>query len=424
MKTTNKLSIFGLWHLGSVTAACCAKHFDVIAYDPSTQVVSDLNSGIAPIYEPELNNRLKTEIASKNLQFTNNLVIACEHSDIFWVTYDTPVDDNDLGDIVFICNRIDEICKAKTSPATIIISSQITATTCSVLEKQYPQHTFVCIPENLRLGKGIETFENAERFVVGCRDKDVNKLTKLLSPFNVELIFMKTESAEMVKHTINSFLALSVAFINEIATVCEQVNADAHEVSVGVKSDRRIGKGAYLKPGEPFAGGTLARDVVSLNHLQYHYNLETRILNEITKSNIHHFMWYIKKLNNIKNIKSVLFIGLTYTENTDTLRRSNAIKLYKILKTSDKNIKFYAYDTFVKTLPSVYNDIQLVNTIDDLEVDAVVVFGQQSTFKLLNYNKLKNDNLIHFIDANRYLSEQVSNLSNIKYINVGSPKSL
>ena len=418
--TTNKLAIFGLWHLGSVISACCAKHFDVIAYDPSSEVVDNLNLGNAPIYEPELNNRIKVEIAMNKLQFTNDLSIACGHSDVFWITYDTPVDENDLADNTFIYERIAEICKLKQSAATIIISSQIIATTCSTLEKEFPQHSFVYIPENLRLGKGIETFENAERFIVGCRNKNIDKLKELLSPFNIELIFMKSESAEMVKHTINSFLALSVTFINEIATICEQIDADASEVSIGVKSDKRIGKSAYLKPGEPFAGGTLARDVVSLDILHKYFEIKSPILSSIIESNENHKNWYLNQLNIIpyNKCKSILFLGLTYTENTNTLRRSNTLTLYK--KLNNQNIKFYAYDSLVKNLPPEFTNIKLVDNIDDLEIDVVIVFGQQNSFKSLNYNKLQYQEKLYFIDANRYLYEQVKQLSNIKYITVGS----
>ena len=418
--TTNKLAIFGLWHLGSVISACCAKHFDVIAYDPSSEVVDNLNLGNAPIYEPELNNRIKVEMAMNTLQFTNDLSLACSHSDVFWITYDTPVDENDLADNTLIYERIAEICKLKQSAATIIISSQIIATTCTRLEKQFPQHSFVYLPENLRLGKGIETFENAERFIVGCRNKDIDKLKELLAPFNIELIFMKSESAEMVKHTINSFLALSVTFINEIATICEQIDADAGEVSIGVKSDKRIGKSAYLKPGEPFAGGTLARDVVSLDILHKYFEVKSPILSSIIESNENHKNWYLNQLNAIpyNKCKSILFLGLTYTENTNTLRRSNTLTLYK--KLNHQNIKFYAYDSLVKTLPTEFTNIELIDNIDGLNVDIVIVFGQQNSFKSLNYNNLQHKDTLYFIDANRYLYEQVKQLSNIKYITVGS----
>ena len=410
----NKISIFGLWHLGSVISTCCAKHFNVVAYDSSKDVILNLNNGCSPIYEPSLNERIKEEIASTNLKFTDDIQTACNHSDIFWITYDTPVDDNDRGDMTFIYDRITEICKIKESPSLILISTQIIATTCAKLEKQFPHHKFVYIPENLRLGKGIETFEKAERFIVGCRDIDIETVKQLLSSFQIELVFMKSESAEMVKHSINSFLALSVTFINEIATICEQIGADAKEVSLGIKSDNRIGKKSYLNPGEPFAGGTLARDIVSLGNLNKIYNINSTILSSIIESNENHKKWYLNKLKSL-NYNSVLFLGLAYTENTNTLRRSNALNLYKQI--NSQNIKFYAYDSLIKTLPEEYSQIELLNNLDDLIVDVIIVLSQQSSFKLLNFNKLKNEKT-YVIDINKYLYDQVKNNQNIKYISL------
>ena len=150
--------------------------------------------------------------------------------------------------------------------ALVLISAQLPVGTCAKLEKEFPQFHFACSPENLRLGKAIDAFEKAERAIVGIRN-DAKKalLEQLFKPFAAQTIFMRTESAEMVKHALNSFLALSITFINEVARLCEHTGADAKEVSIGLKSEARIGPKAYLGPGGPFAGGTLARDVVTLS---------------------------------------------------------------------------------------------------------------------------------------------------------------
>ena len=130
-----------------------------------------------------------------------------------------------------------------------------------------------------------------------------------------ELIFMKSESAEMVKHSINSFLALSVTFINEIATICEQIGADAKEVSLGIKSDNRIGKKAYLNPGAPFSGGTLARDVRYLNEFGSNDDgIFTPIINSILPSNDFRKNWSLMTLNSVtKPSDKILFLGISST---------------------------------------------------------------------------------------------------------------
>src|SRR5581483_11942425 len=133
---------------------------------------------------------------------------------------------------------------------------------------------FACVPENLRLGRALDAFRAPERIVAGVRDEaDRRELAALLEPLGAEVLWMGVESAEMTKHALNGFLATSVAYMNEIAGVCEAVGADAAQVSRGLTSERRIGPGAYLKPGDAFAGGTLARDIGFLRELARHNEL-------------------------------------------------------------------------------------------------------------------------------------------------------
>ena len=127
-------------------------------------------------------------------------------------------------------------------------------------------------------------------------DDDAARISELLRNFTTNIIPVSTESAEMIKHAINSFLALSITFMNEIARICEKVGADAREVEHGLKSEARIGPKAYLSPGGPFAGGTLARDVVTLDHLASQLGEELFLIPAIKMSNDQHKRWAIQKL--------------------------------------------------------------------------------------------------------------------------------
>jgi UDPglucose 6-dehydrogenase len=255
-----KIVLLGLWHLGSVTAACAAKHFQVAGLDFDAANIAKLNSGHAPLLEPGLDELIAAGLAAKKLSFTSNAKTACENADILWLCYDTPVNDHDESDVETVLGNLRRALAYLPNGALVLISAQLPVGTCAKLEKEFPQFHFACSPENLRLGKAIDSFEKAERVIVGIRD-DAKKLLleKLFAPFTPQIIFMRTESAEMVKHALNSFLALSITFINEVARLCEHTGADAKEVSIGLKSEPRIGPKAYLGPGGPFAGGTLAR---------------------------------------------------------------------------------------------------------------------------------------------------------------------
>src|SRR5580692_4511576 len=291
------ICVLGLWHLGSVTAACCAKHFHVVGLDFDIANIERLNSGQAPLMEPGLNELISAGLAAKKLSFTIDPKIACAHADILWLTYDTPVNDHDESDVEFVLGNLRRALPALPAGALVLISAQLPVGTCAKLEKEFPQFSFACSPENLRLGKAIDAFEKAERAVVGVRN-DAKKalLEELFKPFAAQTLFMRTESAEMVKHALNSFLALSITYINEIARLCEHTGADAKEVSIGLKSDIRIGPRAYLGPGGPFAGGTLARDVVTLTKLGASTGETLAVIPAIKQSNDLHRGWALRRL--------------------------------------------------------------------------------------------------------------------------------
>src|SRR5580704_1018025 len=185
------------------------------------------------------------------------------------------------------------------------------------------------------------------------------------------IIQVRVESAEMIKHAINSFLALSISFMNEIARICEQVGADAREVERGLKSEARIGPKAYLSPGGPFAGGTLARDVVTLDQLATRLGEELFLIPAIKISNDQHKRWAIQKLREELGPlrgKRVAILGLTYKANTDTLRRSLAVELCRLLQTEAVEVR--AFDPVVKSLPDDLSNVKLGQSIEEVTSDA------------------------------------------------------
>src|SRR5436190_1338603 len=289
--------VLGLWHLGTVTAACCARHFTVTGLDFDPEVVAKLQQGRAPLYEPGLDDALQAGLAAKRLRFTTDHRAAVAAADVLWLCYDTPVNDLDESDVGFVLERLRRVLGALPAGALVLISSQLPVGTCRALEDEFPQVHFACSPENLRLGRALDAFEKADRVVVGLRTPAKRPvLEELFKPFTRQLLLMRTESAEMVKHALNSFLAASIAYINEVARLCEAVGADATEVAAGLKSDPRIGPRAYLGPGAAFAGGTLARDVVTLSRLGAAQNLPLALIPAIKESNDRHRGWAFRKI--------------------------------------------------------------------------------------------------------------------------------
>ena len=418
------VTVLGLWHLGSVTAACCAKHFSVVGLDFDAANIARLNQGQAPLLEPGLNDLIASGLDARRLSFTTDPTIACANADVLWLTYDTPVNDHDESDVEFVLGHLRRALPSLPNDALVLISAQLPVGTCAQLESEFPQFHFACSPENLRLGKAIEAFEKAERAVVGIRS-DAKKalLEELFTPFAAQTIFMRTESAEMVKHALNSFLALSITFINEIARLCEHTGADAKDVSIGLKSEARIGPKAYLGPGGPFAGGTLARDVVTLTKLARANGEDISVIPAIKASNDLHRGWAFRRLQarlgGVRD-KNICVLGLTYTTNTDTLRRSAAVELCQQLLAAGAKVS--AFDPAVKTLPTELSAIALADDISGAIVgaEAVAVCTEWPEFRQANWATIVPQmRQPVFVDANRFLEKELKALGGVEHLSVG-----
>jgi UDPglucose 6-dehydrogenase len=419
-----KIVVLGLWHLGSVTAACCAKHFSVVGLDFDASNISRLNQGQAPLLEPGLNELIAAGVASKNLSFKSDPKIASVNADILWLTYDTPVNDADESDVEFVLGNLRKALAYLPDGALVLISAQLPVGTCAKLEKEFPQFHFASSPENLRLGKAIESFEKPERVIVGIRSEAKRPLLeKLFAPFTSQIIFMRTESAEMVKHALNSFLALSITFINEIARLCEHTGADAKEVSVGLKSEARIGPKAYLGPGGPFAGGTLARDVVTLSKLAEANGDKISVIPAIKQSNDLHRGWAFRRLQSrLGDLhgKKISILGLTYTTNTDTLRRSAAVELCQQLLAAGAEVQ--VFDPAVKTLPVELNSVVLAADISTAlaGAEAAAICTEWPQFRQADWAKIVPQMRSPvFVDANRFLEKELKNLPGVEHLSVG-----
>jgi UDPglucose 6-dehydrogenase len=304
-----------------------------MATDDDPLTLTMLRSGKTPIFEPGLDDLIASGVTAQQLVFlpAEEAVAGVE---IVWLTYDTPVSDDDVPDVAFVRARADELRRLRPD-ALFLVTSQIPSGFCSELQAAHQAEfgrrlRVAYSPENLRLGSALKTFLEADRFVIGVDDDaDRAVLEALFAPFARPIVWMSVASAEVTKHAINTFLATSISFINEIAAVCEATGADISEVERGLRSDLRIGRGAYVKPGPGYAGGTLARDVQTLAMLGDRYALPLPTLRSLAQSNALNKAWLQRRLEAELPLAgaTVAVIGLTYKGGTNTLRRSSAIEL-------------------------------------------------------------------------------------------------
>ncbi len=416
------VTVAGLWHLGCVTSACCARLFQVVGLEEDQITVEQLQAGKAPLYEPGLDELLQAGVQGGRLRFTSDNAEACAAADVLWITYDTPVNNDDEADVEFVLQRIRRCIPYLPAQATVLISSQLPVGTCRKLEQEYPALRFAYSPENLQLGKAIAAFEAAERTVVGTRNEAPHVvLEQLLSPFTKRILWMRTESAEMVKHGLNAFLALSVTFINELAGICEKVGADAAQLSAGLKSDVRIGPKAYLSAGGAFAGGTLARDVVSLMDVAQAKGERLELIPAIKRSNDRHRGWAFRRLSErLGSLKGrrISLLGLAYKPGTNTLRRSLALELSNSICTAGGLV--CAFDPLIRQVPD--GVLTLAGSVEEAAAnsDALVICTEWPEFRSLAWKEILScmrNPLV--LDANRFLEKEISTGENVEYLSVG-----
>lgn len=211
-----------------------------------------------------------------------------QDSEIVWVCYDTPVNYDGKPDVDIIFDRLSKILPSANKGTIVIVSTQVPVGTCRKLQQIYPDLILACYPENLRRGRGVNDFMNQSRIVMGCPTTVQEQISRLLAPLNAEILWMNLESAEMVKHALNSFLAMSIAFINEINQVAVQVGASSNDITAGLQSDKRIGKLSYLKAGDPYTNETLGREIHNLIEIGNKYDLNLNLIPAIKKSNDEH----------------------------------------------------------------------------------------------------------------------------------------
>ena len=426
-----KICVAGLWHLGVVTAACVsAAGHRVVAFDEDESVVAGLTKGVLPVDEPGLAELVRQQLGAGSLHFTDQREQALRDADVVWITYDTPVDENDRADVEYVIARARVLVAAADPSAVILISSQLPVGSTRLLEQSSrPARTIAYVPENLRLGDAVAAFTQPDRIVVGIRpESDRDRIEELLSAFSNRIEWMNVESAELVKHGVNAFLALSIVFANELAGIAERVGADATEVERGLKTERRIGGRAYLRAGAAFAGGTLARDVGYLTEIGEREHAPTQLLRAVRPSNDEHKQWARRAIESLVGGPGgrleghVIGVwGLAYKQGTDTLRRSSAVELCRDIARVGAVVK--AHDSAVRVVP---DDLSGVFTLCATPLEAaegasaVVVETDWPAYRDVEPERLvaaMRSPLV--VDANGFLLETLGDVSELRYVRVG-----
>jgi len=418
-----KVGVVGLWHLGSVTCACLADlGYQVVGFENNNSIIQNLKQAKSPIFEPGLDELLKKNLENKRLQFTTDIKEAVIDADYVFLTIDTPVDEQDIVDLTSIYEIIQEIAKFIVDNVTIIVQSQVPIGTCDelikIIKQKRPDTKFglAYCPENLRLGKAIDTFEHPDRIIIGSdNEQTTEKIKSFFEIINCPKITMDLKSAEMTKHCINAFLATCISFINWIGNICEKTGADVNMISEGLMSEHRIGNRLPLRSGLGFSGGTLGRDVKVLEELCKKIEVEPDFIQSILRINHEQNIRIVKKLLNFHHSLDGLkigILGLTYKSGTNTLRRSTSIEIIKELLKLNSIVK--AYDPSITSIDYLKEkNFQLCMSPYEAaeETDALLILTDWPQFRELDYKRIfssmKNPMIFdmkNFLDENNLKS--------------------
>lgn len=397
-----KVCVIGIWHLGAVYSACLADlGYSVVGVDGDPERVKKLNQGIPPLFEPGLEELLSRNIQAERLHYTTEMWGGMNGARYVLIAYDTPVNERDEVDLSQIWDTVGQLANHLEGGSVIVVSSQVPVGTCStikaVIADGRPSLKFdiAYCPENLRLGQAIARFKNPDRLVIGADDPHtLDRVETLFSVIPSPKVRMDLRSAEMVKHALNTFLATSISFGNEIANLCDEVGADALKVIGALQLDERIGSKLPLSPGLGFAGGTLARDLKTLKKIGEETRCETHLIDGVLAVNEQQNRVVVRKLEKtygkLKGL-TIGVLGLTYKAGTSTLRRSAAIEIIGELTFRGARVK--AHDPKADpTEVAQHREFQFCPDPYQVaeDADALVLITDWPEFKELDFERVKS----------------------------------
>jgi UDPglucose 6-dehydrogenase len=402
---TMKIVIIGCGHVGLVTGACLAEiGHDVVGVDSDPERLAMLRAGRAPFFEPGLQELLERHCGER-LGFDGDVARAVQGADAIFICVNTPPRDEGRLSLVYVEQAARTIAQAVSGPAIVVEKSTVPVRTSwrivDVLKEagRYPEVEVVCNPEFLREGSAVQDFLHPDRIVVGvnggARARDV--MTRMYAPVvertGARLLFTDVNTAEIIKHSCNGFLAMKVSFINAVAQICERVGADVDLVAEGMGLDPRIGP-EFLRAGVGYGGSCFPKDVAAFIRQANDVGMSFGLLEEVHRINGAQRQALIQKLHRaVWNTegKTIAIWGLAFKPGTDDLREAPANDIIAVLLAEGARVR--AYDPVAgPAAKAAFADIDVID--DALEVadgaDALVVLTEWPEFAGVDLGRLRS----------------------------------
>ena len=431
-----KICMIGTGYVGLVSGVCFSDlGNDVICVDKNQKKIDDLKNGIIPIYEPGLNELVYKNYKDKRINFSTNLKDSISKSDIIFICVGTPTKKNGRGaDLSQIYDVAREIRSYISKFKIIIMKSTVPVTTGDEIEKiiakKVPKKYFSVVsnPEFLREGEAIRDFSYPDRVVIGTNDKKSNKILKnLYAPLiskGSKYINTSRRAAELIKYASNAFLATKITFINEIANLCEKINVNVEDISIGMGLDKRI-NGRFLRSGPAYGGSCFPKDTIAITATADKFKTNLSVIKSVIKSNQNRSLLLLNRVfsilkNNIKK-KNICFLGVTFKANTDDMRDSSSLSMIPALVKKGANVNYFdptGEKNEFKKLKNVKFSKDINTAIKDS--DLIIIHTEWNDFKSINFKKIIQKKNFMIFDMRNIYSPIKMKEKKINYFAVGS----
>ena len=430
-----KLCMVGTGYVGLVSGVCFSDlGNDVICVDSDQKKIENLKQGIISIYEPGLDELVLKNYKNERLKFSTDLKDSILKSDIIFICVGTPTKKNGNGaDLSQIYNVVKEIRNSISKFKIIITKSTVPVATGDEIEKIISQKvskklfSVVSNPEFLREGEAIRDFIYPDRVVIGTIDRRSNKILKnLYSPLiskGAKYINTSRRAAELIKYASNAFLATKITFINELANLCEKIDVQIEDISIGMGLDKRIG-GRFLRAGPAYGGSCFPKDTKAIVNTGDNFKTDLSVIKSVIKSNENRSSLLLKRVfdilkGKVKN-KKICFLGVTFKANTDDMRDSSSLSMIPSLIKKGAIVNYFdptGEKNDFKKLKNVSFSKNINSAIKDSNL--IIIHTEWNDFKSINFRKeVKSKKFIIFDMRNIYSHSKMKELK-IKYFGVG-----
>ncbi len=430
-----KLCMIGTGYVGLVSGACFSDlGNDVVCVDKDENKINNLKNSIIPIYEPGLEELVKKNYKAGRLSFTTDLSNAVKNSKIIFICVGTPTKKDgigpDLNQIFYVSKKLSNYIKTF---KIIINKSTVPVTTAdkveNIISKKTKKNLFSVVsnPEFLREGEAIRDFIYPDRIIIGTQNKKTNKILKqLYSPLiskGAKYLNTSRRSAELIKYASNAFLATKITYINEIANMCEKLNVNVEDVSIGMGLDKRIG-GRFLRAGPGYGGSCFPKDTRAILNTANQIKSNLSLIKSVIKSNEDRSRILTERIfkilnGNLRN-KKISFLGVTFKANTDDMRESSCIKIIPSLSKKGALISYYD-PTGKKNEFKKIKNVEFKPSIKSCceGSDLIVIHTEWNDFKSIDFKRIMKKNNFKLFDMRNIYSAEKMKKDKVKYFSIG-----